>query len=406
MKLHGNRNRSIRCGSMANGVFAALLVLAGGLGSGCSNPNAPVISPGEVVLVTSPERDQLWMIVPASGAITARLALGGKAQGAAASSDGSTLYVGISGAGFRNELVAIDTRVNRVAWRLRLGSNGQPNFLDGVGLNSGEALALSHDGQSLYLWRAVKDGVTGITLVDVSTRRPTAFSGPWNVAGSGLVPIPPSAPRWSGALAVVGSRANAAGGPRRGSSVFVLDPVSLQVVDSILAGDLGGAQGEDIWEVVPSPDGQTLYIAGSQRLVRYSLADQRVIASVARPAPGLLSVTSDGETLIVTDGGTWPDFPGSGLLYAYGPNFEPHGSIDVSTPLGGRPSGPTATVTGPTAMSLDGRTIYVRAGTLSIGPLYTPQPARLLIVDIIGRTLQRTVDLGGFGGGFVFVRHY
>lgn len=389
---------------MARGVFAALLALAGGLGSGCSNPNAPVISPGEVVLITSPERDQLWMIVPTSGAITARLDLGGKAQSAAASSDGTTLYAGVSGAGFRNELVAIDTRVNRVLWRLRLGSDGQPNFLDGVGLISGEALALSHDGQGLYLWRAVKDGVTGVTLVDVSTRRPTAFSGPWNV--SGLVPIPPSAPRWSGALAVVGSRANAAGGPLGGSSVFVLDPVSLQVVDSILAEDLGGAQGEDIWEVVPSPDGQALYIAGSQRLVRYSLADQRVTASVARPGTGGLSVTSDGETLIVTDGGTWPELPGSGLVYAYGPNFEPHGTIDVSTPLGGRPLSPTATVTGGTAMSLDGRTVYVRAGTPPIGTLYTPQPARLLMVDMIDRSLRRAVELGGFGGGFLFVRHY
>jgi hypothetical protein len=56
------------------------------------------------------------------------------------------------------------------------------------------------------------------------------------------------------------------------------------------------------------------------------------------------------------------------------------------------------------ASSPDGRVLYIRTGTPQIGPLYPPQPARLLIVDVVDRSLRKAVDLGGFGLGFVLVR--
>jgi len=99
----------------------------------------------------------------------------------------------------------------------------------------------------------------------------------------------------------------------------------------------------------------------------------------------------------------WPDSPGSGLLFLYGPNLESLGTIDVSTPLGGAPRGATATCTGLAAPGRDGRTVYVRAGSGSRFSLYPRQPARLLVVDVVSRALLRTIDLDGFGLGFLFV---
>jgi DNA-binding beta-propeller fold protein YncE len=299
-------------------VFALIVTAVGAGASGCSTSTEPPFIAGEAVLTTNGTRDQLLMIAPGSGAVASKLNLGGKVEGATASSDGSALYLGIAGSGFKNELIHVDTRRNSVLCRLPLGINGQPTVVDGVGLISGEELAVSPDERRLYLWRATKNGIAGVTVIDLETRRPTAFNGPWNISAGGLVPLPPGL-EFAGALAIVGSRQNAAGGPLVQSSIFLLHPTSLQVMDSILASDLGGDPDEDIWGIFPAPDGETLYVAESKRLIRYSLSERKTIASIERPSSGAMSLTRASDMVVLTDVGTWPDSPGSGVVYLYGP---------------------------------------------------------------------------------------
>ncbi len=376
------------------------------MASGCRDtmrPPDPDPS-GETVVTTVAEGQAVWMIDPSAGRILARLDVGGQIEGAATSPDGAMLYVGVRAPGFRNELVAVDTRAGSVRWRLPLAENGRPHVIDGVGLRNGEVIAVSPDGERLHLWRAEKEGVVGVVSLDLRTRRPVGFSGPWNVAAGGLVPLAPEGVAPRGALAVLASRENASGGPRGRAAVYLLDPVSLAPLDSILPASLGGPQDQDIWQIIPAPGGRDLFLAGSHQLVRYDLVARRVAASTPRPSSGALSVTSDTGHVVISDSGTWPDNPGSGHLFLFGPNLEPRGVIDVSTALGGRPSSPTATRTGLMAASRDGRTVYVRAGSDLVGPLYPAQPARLLVVDVVSRTLRRAVKLDGYGLGAVFIR--
>jgi hypothetical protein len=206
-------------------------------------------------------------------------------------------------------------------------------------------------------------------------------------------------------LILVAGRQNASGGPRTDEAVYTLDAHTLAPLDSISLAALGASAAERIWQALPSTDGRTLYVATSTRIVRYDVCSRSVLTSTPRPGTGLLTVVAApaaDTTLILTDVGVWPDTPGSGFIYLFGRNLDLRDSIDVSTPIGGVPMSPTATVTGSAMGGIDGRTVYVRAGSDEVGPLYPAQRARLLIVDFVNRRFVRAVDLTGFGLGLLF----
>lgn len=380
----------------------ASLALALSLAGGCNWPareSSSCDSP-EMVIATVSGDLGLQVIDPSVGCVAARARLGAGIEGAALSPDGAVVFLGVKLPGFRNELIALDARTARELWRMPLGDGGSPNVLDGVGLVSGEVLSVSTDGDLLYLWRATSRGSEGITAINLRTRRPVAFSGPWNVAAGGVVPLVLGTAPGDRRLAVIASRQYDTAS-RSQEAIYLLDASSLVVVDSIMASEIGAGQG--IWQVIPDPQGHGFYVAGSEQIVRYDLATRRVIARTVRLGLGALTLTYGGNVLVLTDTGTWPDSPGSGLLLLYGPNLESLGTIDISTPLGGAPHSASAISTGLAAPGRDERTVYVRAGSESLGPLYPMQPARLLVVDVVSRALLRTIDLGGFGLGFLFV---
>jgi len=65
--------------------------------------------------------------------------------------------------------------------------------------------------------------------------------------------------------------------------------------------------------------------------------------------------TRDGVALFLADGGQGVEHPGSGLLCLYSMDLEERGTIDVSTPVGGRPNSLVAARLGTGATTPDGR---------------------------------------------------
>ena len=124
-----------------------------------------------------------------------------------------------------------------------------------------------------------------------------------------------------------------------------------------------------------------------------------MIATVELPSRGLISLSPDGTTLYVPDSGYGFDWPGSGLLFVYDADLNPEEPIDLSEAA----FDGIAPTTGGVGVSLGSDLVYVAAGTVSRGPLYGPQPAKLLIVDAVARRLIETVDLNGWGFWAVFV---
>ena len=381
-------------------------MIAFGLLGACGAVDPGSAPTGAVVITTvlSGAGNSLYAFEPATGEVRAWASLGGAVYGGALAADSKTLYLSMRTSSVRSDLVAINARTGSALWSQTLATNGQATIVDGIGLITGEAMAASGDNSLLYLWRSVKDSVIGIAALDAQSRRPVAFSGPWNVAAGGVLPMTQNCNSPKAILVVVASRQNRSGGPRVGEAVYSLDARTLTPLDSVLPSALGALPGEDIWQALPGADGRTLYIATSSRIVRYDVCSRMIRSSTLRVGTGMLAVVSAATdtTLVLTDVGAWPDSPGSGMLHLFDRNLSLVDSIDVSTPNGGVPRSPTAIVTGAAVAGADGRTVYVRAGSDEVGPMYPPQPARLIIVDVVSRRLVRSVRLTGFSLGLVF----
>jgi hypothetical protein len=161
------------------------------------------------------------------------------------------------------------------------------------------------------------------------------------------------------------------------SAALILDPMTLEVVDSISLPPpfaRAGVVGE-------APDGDRLYLAGDTHLFLYSLAQRRVLASTPRPSDGRFALSPNGQLAVMSDIGRWPDYPGSGKLFVFDQNLQPLGAIDLpwDTPTG------MPAIAGDAAFSRNGRWLFVGAGTPPYGPTYGFQRSRVLVLD--GRTL-------------------
>ena len=356
----------------------------------CDRPAAPCVFTRAVVAPAG--NDSSLSFVDANAICRPRtLSVTGTIENViASSSDDNVLVIDIQSDGTR-ELVSVAVPLFAIVARQSLAGFGQQN--GGTTPVTGEAAAV--DGDALYLWRTDASGTLGIGRFSIRSTALTAFSGPWNLVGGGLIVLSPSTMFPRGALVGVGLRS--APGPRNGQSrVFFLDPLNLAVIDSILPSDISGE--EDVWQFVPTGDPQTAFIVGATHIIRYDLSRREAVAATTRDAPGFLVVAND-STLLLTDGGIWPDSPGSGLLRLYDWQLRPAGEVDVSTPVAGSPNSPTATRTGIAIAAQDGRTVFVRGGSEVWGPLYAPQPARLFRVDVLAKRLVSWTSLGGYGLG-------
>jgi DNA-binding beta-propeller fold protein YncE len=246
---------------------------------------------------------------------------------------------------------------------------------------------------------AVRGGETGIGVLDATTQTPVGFIGPLSISPDGLASTPPTPSNPGGRIFAIGTRT-----PRvfpRADSLFVLDPATLAIqhVAAVAAPAADGSS--DLFAMQPAPSGETVYLLGTGRLYAYDVAAQRITASAPAPQFGSIAVAPDGGTVYVTDPGDRRNFSGAGLILVFGPSLESREPFDLrSESLDGVPP-----VTERIAVSPDGRHLYVVSGTASRGPLFGPQPQRVFIIDVARRELVRTVALGDYGAGPVFVVH-
>lgn len=379
-----------RPGTVLTRCLFAAMILA------CKNPSEAV-QRDEVVVVGGGEAGQLLVVDPIARSVD-RIGSWGRYPGPyARSPDGALLYFGVFSEAQGLQLVAFDLRSLRVSWVESLSQSGRARVIDGVEFPGGVgALAVSPDGSRLFVWPGVRDGVRGIAVLDARTRSVLGFVGPVEVT-AGLTTLPSSGSMPLGAVLAIGARTTDL--RPSADSLLIVDPATLGVrsVDPVPSST--GLR-LHLWQVVPAPGSENVYIVASSGLYKYDLARASVIAQVARPTLGRLAVAPNGAALYLTDPGSFFDSPGSGRLFVFGPDLVPRDPIDLRSAM----SGDTIPVTRAATVSRDGKTVYVTSGTSSRGPLYGTQPGRLFVVDAPANRVRSAILLGDWSVGPPWLR--
>jgi DNA-binding beta-propeller fold protein YncE len=383
------------------------VVLPSAVLTGCGDGAGPEPL-GEAVLVFGGEGSRLSVVDGTTGRIAATPGPVARSKRAnALAPDGSTAYVTLLGETHGNELAALSLPAGRFRWRLALTDPGNEaaTLVDGLELY-GSALATTPDGARLVISHALRPADRArvldsarVALLDLTTRHVLATVGPLSVNPDGLATLPagPAAPR--GAVLAIGAR-------KRGVSpsldwLFVLDPETLAATDSAALTPAAADAGGTLRRLVVAPDRRRVYLlARDGELIAYDLVDRAVVGRSHAPPGAWLAVAPDGQRVYASDPGSFIDSPGSGKLFVFDGTLAPLGAIDLGTAAAVNGFPPA---THGLAVSRDGARLYVASGTASVGPLYGPQPQRLLVVDVAQRTILHATALGDYGPAGVYV---
>lgn len=330
---------------------------------------------------------------------TASATIPGHLESALLLADSATMLLGVVNADARRDLVTVDARTLRERSRRTISNRLVPVDQGDVGIRTAEALTESIDRQWLYVSQAARGAVVGIARVNKQTYAAEAFSGPWQVRAT-LRVLPAGAGLRDGALVVVATRESVGGGPPPPPAIYLLHPLTLIPLDSITTSMLGDPG--PIINLLVLDRGATLLIGTSSRIIRFDLVNHRISASVPRLGLGAIVPLADGGPFAVLDQGRFPELTGSGIIYLLSPELTTIDSIDVSTPLGGAPRSPTATVMGGGVFDESTGELYVRTGSAPFGTLYPAQPARTLVVNVRDRSVIRIIPLLGDNFGLAF----
>lgn len=362
--------------------------------AGCEEAQAPHRT-GDIVVLGGGETESLVVVDAGASKVIARPGPMPRYKEAfALAPDSAILYISAVGDAGR-ELIRLDTRSFRVV-RDAMSVIEARSDIGELSIHGGRAIAVFPDGTKLAAAQAYRDGVAGIVILDAQSWEPIDFIYPLYIPPFGMERLAPSSEFPSGALLVIGAREDDVQPSL--DWLFVMDPLTHRFTDSVAIAPPANDSRGTLRQVLPAPDGQTVYVVGRSFIYRYDLARGEVIATVERPTRGLISLSPDGTTLYVPDAGDF-DWPGSGLLFVYDADLNPEEPIDLSEAA----FNGTAPSLGGVGVSPGGDLVYVAAGTGSRGPLSGPQPAKLLIVDAVARRLIETVDLNGWGFWAVFV---
>ena len=346
------------------------------------------------VAVTPGETGRVFF-VDSVGSLVRHLPLGiAYTVGAAQSADRQTLYLTTQrsdGPLGLLEFIAVDLSEKRVRWREPLGTQQTRRTISGIEIRTSDWLAVSPGGNEL-ITLAVRDGQFGIAALDLATRQTARFAGPF-IPHGGVVMLPPSSTFPRGAIVLGASRDV----QLRVSSLYFLDPTTLATIDS-LSGEQMGLPGNRSIGAFPSRSGDALFLFGNQGIRRYDLATRRITASRAGPLTGDVSPTADGERLVMTDGGQWPDSPGSGKLAVFNASdLTFRGSIQLPSARDGGPR-----VQGSATAGLGPQNMFVMTGTAPRGTLFEAQSTQLVEVDVATMATIRSIPLNDWGAGRAF----
>lgn len=257
--------------------------------------------------------------------------------GTALSPDGEVVYaIGTGEDGWReSQIVAMDARDLSVIWREYLaGSEGYlRSRFDGMAIRSTTEFEVSPDGRFLFVSNAEREGERGVAVLDSDSREAVGFVGPFPGNGMRLEVVSAGSFRPGGALIV--SPGHPSGSPNVGSTLVIVDPLTLDRVESVdiaehLDGDLDG-----IAEITATPDGGHLYLRSSSGLLlKYDLAAGQVVRRTRSPAPTsscqrCLTLSPDAERVYLPH--TWThEAPSPGIIQVFDSNLQELPAIDLS----------------------------------------------------------------------------
>ncbi len=304
----------------------------------------------------------------------------------ALSRDGQTIYVTefTPGDTTSRDLVAFDVSLLRTRWRKSL-FNAESRY-SGMTVIGEYAIAVSADGQRLFLASCLSNGVRGIGVLDADAGTGLGLIGPLLVVPGGLLALAPSAAYPRGVLLALGRRTPYA---QPGlDSLFIMDAQTLGTIDSIGFPGQAAAFQLSLRGLFSSASPGVVFVTAPGFLYRVDLLTRRAVATPV-PGSGPVLATADGQTVYLLDHGTsLIDDPGAGIVREYDSTLVPRDSIDLRPAFGG-----TSPVMRSAVISQDDRLLYVLVGTASRGPLYGPQPAALIAIDRRARAPVSTTSL-------------
>jgi len=377
--------------------FAVALAPAG-LSLSCGSATSPSLGSGTNVVVATDTND-LSVVDPNQAKVIGFISPIPRLKNRGAmSADHTTFYLSAELDDPSKELIAIDTRSLTIPWRVLITQLDQQAQSDSIRVAiGGDIMAVTPDGTRLLL-DATEEAGDGFVVVDLHTHAVTAFDPLVQIIDLGTAA--PSNVLPNGAILVAGVRQI---GPTLYTGLFyVLDGATLAVRDSVTVTPATDDPTGGMQQVLASPDGQHAYVVGFQQF-RYDLASQRMTDSVTTPSFGWLSTSPDGNTLYRSDFGSF-DTPGTGMLFVYGSNLAPRTPINVSQIAPSPSAEGQPVVTGNVMSSIDGKLLYVAAGTPRLGGSGVFEPARLLVLDSQTDALVKSVSVRGFSPFVEFVR--
>jgi DNA-binding beta-propeller fold protein YncE len=316
-------------------------------------------------------------------------------EGWTLSSDSSTIYWSTFVLLRNHILLSMDRR------SLRILSEDSTSAIilrsqQAISIYANYAIAVTPDNARLLVADAQEDTTIGIAVLDAKTYDLIAFLGPLAVGPHGIGMVRPNSVYPYGAILVAGSRSH--GHPSSGV-VFIVDPVTLNVADSVILQDSVDAYRGGLGQVSVSGDGVHAFILSSNSVLECDVAARRLIHTATRQGTGQISVAPDGQRVYLPDMGTL-DFPGTGHVFVYDSTLTPLPSIDLSG-AARPPEGPPALRT--VVVSPDQTLLYVVAGTGRGGFGAPDQLGRLFVVDARTYQLRSTIDLSQYITGWMLL---
>ncbi|HEX7051407.1 MAG TPA: hypothetical protein VF188_14465 [Longimicrobiales bacterium] len=368
-------------------LFCILLLAA------CDRPPTQPAGGADTVVLLGSEAGEILVVDPGPSLFDGperRIPIPRFLDAFALSPDGATVYFTAFETLPERKLHAFDLRrldmVRARAIADILGTDDTQDVVD----SGGQAITVSPDGTTLFIagWRS-GEGALGIGVVDARSFELVGFVGPLRVRAYGLATLSPGAGRPEGAVLALGRRP----GRTDPSDVylFVIDPERQEVIDSMA----GVVADTSAYQVVPAADGRHVYLSGSYSLTRYDLEARALREHVRLPTLGWLTLARDGHELYRSDKRVDPYIPGEGRVFVFGPDLDEREPVDLS----GYPEAGSPPIVLSAASSRDGEFLYVVTGTASFERSPPYQPARLFVVRLADRAVERVIQLGSWNVG-------
>jgi hypothetical protein len=357
--------------------------------SGCDSPVQPDGGGARLLLATYSSDSSFAVLDVVSGKVVARPpdGLGIFAQETRAHD--STTETLVSAGGGR--LVGFDLRTLSVAWRESLGLLGEGRF-SGQRLYPTFAMALAERSQRLFLADGKRNDTVGVSVLDAATQNAVGFVA--RLRAAHLQPVRTATDEFILAVGTTAAAQSTFEMDRAQGWFYIVDAAAAQVRDSFPFLPAGDSAAGGVASLVVDKAGRWAYFSTfANNVYRYDLETRQVVASKHFETYGMLAIAADGKSLVLADGTSSRDFPGSGLLYVLDAATLAATPIDVSSAY----VNGVAPVMHGVSFALDGTIAFVGVGTASLGPLFGPQRGRLLVVDVPGKQLKRVIDVESWG---------